>query len=172
MSDPNLNSIHLAGPRREDFRRARQVLLQSRGPATQRLEAEEVRSLLGQGTLADAPGQRASDRPAKFALVEHDRTYPLKIGVNTVGRLADNDVVIPDPHVSRRHFAILVHANDTCEVHDTASKNGTYVNGQRITCPTRLKPGDEIRMCDHHLVLVSLEDATYAETPRPSDPPA
>jgi pSer/pThr/pTyr-binding forkhead associated (FHA) protein len=90
-------------------------------------------------------------------LVENQRLrHPLKIGLNTIGRLPDNDVVVADPHVSRRHCTIVVHADQCCELHDTASKNGILVNGVRISGPTPLKPGDEIRMGDLVLVFVNL----------------
>ena len=75
--------------------------------------------------------------------------------VARVGRSPDNDVVLDDAYVSRRHCAVLVHAGDRCELHDVASKNGTYLNGQKICGPTRLKSGDEIRMCNKNLVFVS-----------------
>ena len=57
--------------------------------------------------------------------------------------MPDNDVVVADPSVSRRHCAVVVHTGQTCEIHDTASKNGTYLNGRRIDGPTRLAGGDE-----------------------------
>ena len=60
------------------------------------------------------------------------------------------------------HAAILVHLNDGCELHDTASKNGTFLNGQRIAGPTSIKAGDEIRLCDRTMVF-----AAGAEAPAP-----
>jgi pSer/pThr/pTyr-binding forkhead associated (FHA) protein len=69
--------------------------------------------------------------------------------------MPDNDVVMADGSVSRRHCAIVLHASRGCEIHDTASKNGTYLNGKRILGPTRLVAGDEIRMSDHTIVFQS-----------------
>lgn len=112
-----------------------------------------------------APQQTAilnSEQPAceaQFLLVDKDYVYPLRVGLNTVGRLADNDVVVPDAYVSRRHCAIVVHATNGCELHDVASKNGTFLNGCKINGPTRLNSGDEIRMCNRQLVFVKREDA-------------
>jgi len=63
-------------------------------------------------------------------------------------------VVVADAFVSRRHCAIVVHAGASCELHDVASKNGTYLNGKKISGPTPLRTGDEIRMCDKNLVFV------------------
>jgi pSer/pThr/pTyr-binding forkhead associated (FHA) protein len=88
--------------------------------------------------------------------MDRESVYPLKIGLNTVGRLSDNDVVLEDPYVSRRHCAVVIHAaNGTCELHDVASKNGTYLNGNRLSGPTPLVSGDEIRLCDRQLVFIT-----------------
>jgi hypothetical protein len=154
--DSHLNSAHLDLPRREDYRRARQALLEARGVNTLRLELDPPREVVPGDTIADAPARSPTPSSvAPFILAETTQVHPLKLGLNTVGRLPDNDVVIADLHVSRRHCAVLVHTNYTCEVHDTASKNGTYLNGQLVTCPTRLKPGDEIRMCDLRLTFLN-----------------
>src|SRR5947199_125562 len=104
-----------------------------------------------------APGRARLEAPvnAKFVLMDKEYVYPLKVGLNTIGRMPDNDVVLEDAYVSRRHCAVLVHAGDVCELHDVASKNGTFLNGQKIEGPTPLKTGDEIRMCNKHLVFVA-----------------
>ena len=154
MTDPRLNSVHLELPRRQDFRTAREALLNARGEHT--LCAE-----VGGACVPAAPHQTVVEEPAgapvnaKFVLMDKDYVYPLKVGLNTIGRMPDNDVVLEDAYVSRRHCAILVHAGDGCELYDIASKNGTFLNGQKIDGPTRLKTGDEIRMCNKHLVFVS-----------------
>jgi hypothetical protein len=156
MTDPRLNSIHLEMPRRQAFRSAREALLSARGYQTVAVEApaQPDRSLDQPNTFI----QNAAARPLpdlQFMLVDRDYVYPLKLGVNTIGRLPDNDIVINDAHVSRRHCAILVHTDLHCELHDVASKNGTFVNGRRLEGPTRLHTGDEIRMCDRPVVFMS-----------------
>jgi pSer/pThr/pTyr-binding forkhead associated (FHA) protein len=103
-----------------------------------------------------APG----DVPVKQAgthcwLLDRGRQIPLKVGLNSVGRLPDNDVVIDDATVSRRHCAIVVHSDLTIEVHDVASKNGTMVNGAKISGPTRLRDGDEIGLSDRRLTFLT-----------------
>jgi hypothetical protein len=155
MTDPRLNSIHLELPRRQDFRAARDLLLNARGDHTLCAEAAG-------GYAGPSPNLTAIDRPgadeaitAKFVLMDRDSVFPLKVGLNTIGRMPDNDVVLEDAYVSRRHCAVLVHVGDQCELHDVASKNGTFLNGRKISGPTRLKTGDEIRMCNKHLVFVS-----------------
>src|SRR5262249_40426409 len=95
-------------------------------------------------------------------LMDQEGIYPLKVGVNTIGRMPDNDVVLEGPYVSRRHCAILVHAANGCELYDIASKNGTYLNGRRLSGPTQLISGDEIRMCDRQLIFMSRTDGPGA----------
>jgi len=165
MADPRLNSIHLEAPRRADYRRAREELLRARGLNTLAVEADpdEDRS--------DNPHtviQNAGDHPPSglaYWLVDNEYIYPLKVGINTVGRSPDNDVVVQDCYISRRHCAILVHLGENCELHDTASKNGTFINGKKIAGPTRLRSGDEIRMCDQRLVFVSRSHPPDRQSP-------
>jgi hypothetical protein len=156
MADPRLNSVHLEAPRRQEFRRAREALLNARGFQTMAAEQCDLRALDANDshTLVQDPEQQA---PAglKYWLVDKDKVYPLRVGLNTIGRSPDNDVVVQDSYVSRRHCAVLVHAGENCELHDTASKNGTYLNGRRIPGPTRLASGDEIRMCDRQMVFLA-----------------
>lgn len=151
--DPRLLSIHLEGnPRRDLFRAARSRVEHAAGGHT---VAGEVRLPLGSEarelkTLAPA------DVPVKAGgthcwLLDRGRQVPLKVGLNSVGRLPDNDVVIDDATVSRRHCAIVVHSDLSVEVHDVASKNGTTVNGTKIAGPTRLKDGDEIGLSERQL---------------------
>jgi hypothetical protein len=63
----------------------------------------------------------------------------------TLGRWQDNNIVIDDRWVSRHHARIR-HQDDQYLVEDLGSKNGTQVNGQRITEPTRLADGDELQI--------------------------
>lgn len=156
MNDQRFNSLHLeANPRREDFRRARARLLGMCGQHTLMCDRDRLAELAEAGphTLIEHP----SEKPAElhFWVQDSEGMFPLKPGLNSIGRMPDNDVVIADGSVSRRHCAIVVHATRGCELHDTASKNGTFLNGKRIQGPTRLVHGDEIRMCDHKIIFQS-----------------
>src|SRR5262249_10768290 len=154
-----------AGDRREEFRRARARLLGACGFQTLAIDRERLEDE-GQGhphTIIERPEARPEG--VKFWLVDKQGMYPLRAGLNSVGRMPDNDVVVADPSVSRRHCALVVHVSRGCELHDTASKNGTYLNGKRIGGPTRLASGDEIRMCDHTMVFQSEDAAPAADSP-------
>lgn len=61
-----------------------------------------------------------------------------------VGRLANASLPLETRSVSKCH-AELLWDGDTLLLQDTNSTNGTYVNGQRITCATRLKEGDLVQ---------------------------
>ncbi len=153
MGDPRLNSLHLEPVRRQEYRRARDVLLQARGCQTLCAERQ------GDDPQAHSPTLIRNDiaPPADFDyyLIDREFLYPLKVGVNTLGRSSDNDVVVEDAFISRRHCAILVHLKGGCELHDTASKNGTYVNGARVTGPVALKSGDEIRVSGQQFTFLA-----------------
>src|SRR5262249_22781665 len=149
MGDPRLNSLHLDPTRRQEFRRAREVLLQTRGNETiyaERKRDEEPDP--GSTFIQNNKGNAATPTNLETWLVDREFIYPLKVGLNTLGRSADNDVVVEDLYISRRHCAILVHHDNTCVLQDVASKNGTFINGARIAGPTVLKPGDEIPICN------------------------
>ena len=157
MSDPRLHSLHLEGqPRRELFRAARQAIQAGCGNHTiagdLRLLASDER--LDASTLAAPPGglPSASGR-FMFYLKDGSNVYPLHAGLNSVGRLPDNDVVIRDECVSRRHCAIVVHTDLRCELHDVASKNGTLLNGKKIAGPTRLQSGDQLLLCNRRITF-------------------
>jgi diguanylate cyclase (GGDEF)-like protein len=73
-----------------------------------------------------------------------------------IGRLDENDVVVDNVSVSRRHAEIVVHEHGAT-VFDRGSTNGVYVNDTRVTeCPLRhgdlLKIGStlfKVLTCEH-----------------------
>src|SRR5450759_540974 len=85
---------------------------------------------------------------AQFQFVMHSgpntgRIYPLEASEIIIGRDASNLIGINDAEVSRKH-AKLTQQNSTFVIQDLGSTNGTYINGQRITTPQELKPGDTV----------------------------
>jgi pSer/pThr/pTyr-binding forkhead associated (FHA) protein len=63
----------------------------------------------------------------------------------TIGRASDCDIVLSDRQVSRHH-AQVKQDEDGYLLCDLGSKNGTYVNGEELREPYRLKDGDEIQI--------------------------
>ncbi|MET9675571.1 FHA domain-containing protein [Streptomyces sp. NPDC006482] len=57
---------------------------------------------------------------------------PLPAHSIRIGRAPDNDVVVPDLIVSRRHAELRAAADGTYWIHDLGSHNGTFLNGRPV----------------------------------------
>ena len=74
----------------------------------------------------------------------------------TLGRLPENDVVIEDPCVSRRH-AKIISTHDSYVLRDLASSNGTFLTDRLIgDADYGLQDGDHIRLGQSDVQLVFL----------------
>lgn len=62
-----------------------------------------------------------------------------------VGRSPDCEVVLDDPTVSRVHAILRTHADGSAMLEDL-SRNGIFINGQRIGRLTHLQPGTSLRI--------------------------
>jgi len=79
------------------------------------------------------------------------KNFSLQDGGKTIGRAPGNDVVLENLLVSGHHARIDQAGGDYI-LTDLQSKNGTYVNGTRITT-AKLKHGDQILVGKHTLVF-------------------
>lgn len=82
------------------------------------------------------------------------RTVELRDDPIVIGRHPGCDIRVPDETVSRRHARIVVD-DDGYAIEDLGSRNGTYLNGERVTSPVRLAHLDifnifntEVEFCD------------------------
>jgi len=66
----------------------------------------------------------------------------LQPGVTTIGRSLDSDIKIDNAGVSAHH-AKIIHDGNEFIIEDSASRNGTFVNGMRVSRKT-LSDGDEV----------------------------
>ncbi|MFF9852374.1 FHA domain-containing protein [Streptomyces litmocidini] len=57
---------------------------------------------------------------------------PLPAHTVRIGRAPDNDVVVADLVVSRRHAELRAHPDGTYWIHDLGSHNGTFLNGAPV----------------------------------------
>ncbi|MBM3839852.1 MAG: FHA domain-containing protein [Verrucomicrobia bacterium] len=64
-----------------------------------------------------------------------------------IGRGLDCDVVINDAKASRRHCR-LTRGDNAFVLEDLGSKNGTYMDGERISAPVTLKPNQTFKIGD------------------------
>jgi FHA domain len=62
-----------------------------------------------------------------------------------LGRGADSTIRLDDDYVSTRHVRFVPHG-DEWYVEDLGSTNGTYIGSQRITTPTRITTGVQVRL--------------------------
>lgn len=83
-------------------------------------------------------------------------TWILPDGDTVIGRGDDCGVRLADPRLSRHHARLDVMPPHVV-VHDLGSANGVLVNGDRITAPTALLPGDDIVCGPLRLRLLSDE---------------
>lgn len=77
----------------------------------------------------------------------------------SVGRNDGNDVVLPDPSVSRFHAFLRELPDGSLQVQDARSANGTFARGTEVPrqgegAPVALHSGDSIRFGDVHGVVV------------------
>jgi len=77
----------------------------------------------------------------------------LQPGVTTIGRSMDSDIKIDNAGVSAHH-ARIIHDGNEFIIEDSASRNGTFVNGMRVSRKT-LSDGDEVVISKHILKLAA-----------------
>jgi predicted component of type VI protein secretion system len=83
--------------------------------------------------------------------------YILQEEETTIGRSANNSIVLPSPEISRRH-AHLWHEGDSILLEDLGSTNGTFVNNARLYKQVALYDGDEIQFGDSFRLLFTGPD--------------
>jgi diguanylate cyclase (GGDEF)-like protein len=76
--------------------------------------------------------------------------FVIKQGKNTLGRKPDNDIIISDESASRNHAEIYC-IDNILVINDLHSRNGTFVNRERIKGPCTLHPNDLIRIGQHEV---------------------
>ena len=99
----------------------------------------------GEATNSGPPRSAGPGVSAIFRLVLEDHEVALRQGENVLGRVEEGAAWIESPTVSRRHARILIEGGQAI-LEDLASKNGTFLRGQRISAPTPLRDGDVIRL--------------------------
>jgi serine phosphatase RsbU (regulator of sigma subunit) len=72
--------------------------------------------------------------------LEFDPTAPI-----TIGRDPQQTLVVADPELSRRHARVFL-VNEEPFVQDLGSTNGTFIDGERLSAPSRLDEGRLLRI--------------------------
>ena len=102
------------------------------------------------GAAATGTGKPTKSRSAARKLVVTEgalagTTVTLTGSPVTLGRADDSTLVLTDDYASTRH-ARLVPSDDSWLVEDLGSTNGTYLGGQKVTRPTPVPLGQQIRI--------------------------
>jgi pSer/pThr/pTyr-binding forkhead associated (FHA) protein len=74
-----------------------------------------------------------------------------------IGRDPVHPMSIDDVKVSRNHLKIFSE-NELLMLEDLGSTNGTFVNGKRVTNPTRLRNGDLVSLGENNVFEVSITE--------------
>ena len=96
--------------------------------------------------------------------------FELKVGVTTVGRKPENDIVIQDPAVSSAHAHFVVQPNkDFAQymdvyVEDFGSTNGTFVNNLPVNKKHKLVNYDVVRFGFNDFRFMDDENADMTRT--------
>ncbi len=80
-----------------------------------------------------------------------------------IGRTVDNDIVINDKNVSKKH-AKIIFTKDILEIHDLGSTNGIFINNTRIKDKSLLSPGDHVRFGQTSASLIETDSDLSLET--------
>ncbi|WP_033280757.1 FHA domain-containing protein [Streptomyces sp. NRRL F-525] len=120
-------------------------------------------------TLADRPAP-APERPSAVSMPAFTGTFrqpttvrPLPSRTVRIGRADDNDLVVDDLIVSRRHAELRAMPDGTYEIVDLGSHNGTYLNGQPVA-RAPVGPGDIVGIGHSAFCLVGDQLQEYVDT--------
>jgi pSer/pThr/pTyr-binding forkhead associated (FHA) protein len=92
-----------------------------------------------------------------------------------IGRSPDNDLVIDDPGISRRH-SLIECFEGVIQISDCGSQQGTYVNGRQVVGAVPLKDGDRISIGPtsdiriHITAKIPVSTPSLSQTPTPPSP--
>jgi hypothetical protein len=113
-------------------------------------------------TLVAPRAQQGSARLILRRADGQEKVYGLDKDEITIGRLATNDVAIPDDRLVSRRHAVIRRSNVGYVIEDQQSNNGTYVDGEKILYPFVLHNGQSIKIGSNELTF------TLATTGQPA----
>lgn len=98
----------------------------------------------------------STDPRLMLVAVRGDSQFNLRRRLTRIGRNQDNDIMLNNDRVSRYHSEI-VRDGETFRVVDQQSRNGIWINGQRVQESAELKPGDRLRIGRQEFTFVVKE---------------
>ena len=113
----------------------------------------------------EAEGADSGFRPRSrimAVLRSAEADHRLARGATTLGRSAACDIQVTGELVSRRHARVTLDDRGVT-VEDLGSRNGVYVNTERVAGVRTLGPGDRLAIGEHTLVLHEYEEAADSQ---------
>ncbi len=90
----------------------------------------------------------------------------------TLGRSSDNTIVLPDRWMSRAHAMLQRTDGGDFYLIDLGSRNGSFLNGRRVSIPVTIKNGDRLTLgqteLDFHCPLPQPQDEDDPNTEEPA----
>lgn len=107
----------------------------------------------------------------KRIFIENSQRFPEAIIVEKkqsliLGRDGGCDISIDDPDLSRKHIQ-LEDVKDGLRISDLSSKNGTYVNGEKISLPQLLIHDDRVKIGNTELRFAEANQELLEELQQP-----
>ncbi len=120
---------------------------------------------------APSPARPATpERPSAVSVPSATGTFsqpttvrPLPTRTLRIGRALDNDLVVDDLVVSRRHAELEAHPDGSYEIVDLGSHNGTFLNGQPVS-RAQVSPGDIVGIGHSAFCLVGNQLQEYVDS--------
>lgn len=108
-------------------------------------------------------------RLIRFQSSGERQDYQLNQNELAIGKAPHNQIVLDDPTVSASH-AIISHTPDGYSILDLASRNGTWLNGERLNNRSRiLQHGDRIQLGE---TILTFRLTDRSEAVQPADTPS
>jgi len=108
---------------------------------------------------------------AYVQIVDEGKTQTVEIDERAVvGRMPECTIQLQEPHASRKH-AVIYRQEDEWRIRDLDTRNGTSVNGERITEDRELHPGDVVTIGKAVLTFLG-DSAPGPPEPKDSSKPA
>ena len=148
---PRVHIVSDDNTRRGDIRVAA-TLVDDRAPGQRDQSGQppssDTRVFQAPSPPAPPPAPRAPPPVPAYLIVHRDGGPPLRFDLGapliSIGRGAENDLILDDAQVSRHHCQLKLQQG-AYSLTDMGSTNGSYVNGQRIS-EIALGPGDIIEL--------------------------
>jgi pSer/pThr/pTyr-binding forkhead associated (FHA) protein len=118
----------------------------------------------GLGTDAGTAREPDDGPQGRPRLVSDEGNFVLEPGESVLGREKGLAVTVEAPGVPRRHARILLE-DGQATLEDLGSKNGTFVDDERVQSPRTLQDGDVIRLGKR--VKLVFEQGSDTETEGP-----